>query len=148
MAKPDYFSKPVTPARPDYFKDVDRPKQADWKRHEREIAERAGERQVPGSGNQLGSPGDTVGLHFLRDGKATTKAGMSLKAEWLRKIVEQALRLGKTPVLELRFEGAEIPVPKDWVLLPAEDFQEILDGSRGHYQEKRGSRRGQSDGKR
>lgn len=128
MPKPDYFKRPVDPARPDYFKDAGRPKRADSRKHERDIAERAGERQVSGSGNQPGRPGDTMGSRFLRDGKATRGAGTTIQAEWLRKIVEQALRMGRTPVIEIRLEGAEIPVPKDWVLLPSEDFEELLHG--------------------
>jgi hypothetical protein len=127
---PRYFDETFQPKQPDYFRDADRPKKANWRQHEKDISERAGEPQVAGSGNQPGRPGDTMGTQFLRDGKATRGAGITIKAEWLRKIVGQALSMGRVPLIEVRMEGADLPVPTDWVLLPAEDFQEILDGSK------------------
>jgi hypothetical protein len=33
--------------------------------------------------------------------------------------------MGRRPVLEIRLEGAQIPVPTDWVLIPAMDFDEL-----------------------
>ena len=46
----------------------------------------------------------------------------------LAKIVEQAMALNKIPVMEICFEGQVIPVPNDWVLIPADDFDRLLGG--------------------
>lgn len=126
---PDYFNSGEAHRRdPDYFKDANKPKKADWKRHERDISRRSGDRQVAGSGNKPGRPGDTMGARFIREGKSTKHASISISQEWMRKLIEQALRMGKVPLFEIRLEAAQVPVPTDWILLPADDFQELLDG--------------------
>lgn len=119
---------PVTPRGPDYFKDNDKPRKADWKKHERDISKRSGDRQVTGSGNKPGRPGDAMGSKFIREGKSTKRASISISSKWMKKLVVQSLRMGRTPVFEIRLEGAEIPVPTDWVLIPAVDFQELTEG--------------------
>lgn len=43
----------------------------------------------------------------------------------LAKIVRQALSLGRVPVMEICFEGQKLPVPNDWVLIPADDFDRL-----------------------
>jgi hypothetical protein len=121
------LGREVTPQQPDYFKSAGQPKKADWKRHEKEIAARSGGKRVAGSGNQPGKPGDVRGTKFLRDGKATVRKNISISAKVLKKIVEEALALGRTPVIEVRLEGAEFPCPTDWVILPAIDFQDLVE---------------------
>jgi hypothetical protein len=121
------LGEPVRPKKPDYFKDAGKPVQADWRKHEKDIAKRSGGSRVAGSGNQPGKPGDVRGTKFLRDGKATVRKNISISAKVLRKIVEEALALGRTPVIEVRLEGAEFPCPSDWVILPAIDFQAITE---------------------
>lgn len=138
---PNYFERPVEPPTPDYFKDAGK---ANWKKHEKDIAKRTGERQIRGSGNQPGRPGDTMGSKCLRDGKATarqsedgaketppnpTAASITIREGWLRKLVLEALNMGKTPVIEIRLEKAQPPVPTDWSLIPSDDLQEMIDGS-------------------
>lgn len=125
--KPNYFKDAVRPVKPDFLKEEIRPIQADWKKHEKDIASRAGASQVAGSGNQPGKPGDVRGTKFLRDGKATVRKNISISAKTLRKIVAEALALGRTPVIEVRLESAEFPCPTDWVVLPAVDFQDLVE---------------------
>jgi len=124
---PDYLGQTHRPKQPNYYGDVDKPKKADWRRHEREVAERAGERQVPGSGNQPGKPGDVMGTKFIRQLKATKGAGLSVRAKWLKQLMVQAIRMGRIPVFEIRLEAAESPVPTDWVLIPAIEFQDLCE---------------------
>lgn len=120
--------EPVRPKRPAYFTDGSPPvKKANWKKHEKDVAERSGARQVAGSGNQPGKPGDLRGAKFLRECKASKGAGLSVQAKWLRKLVDEATQLGRYPLVEIRLEAAEAPVPTDWVMLPALDFQELLE---------------------
>jgi hypothetical protein len=130
VSPPRYFDD-LTPARrpaPDYFSGSDRPRRANSKKHEKDIAKRTGDRQVPGSGNQPGRPGDVTGKRFLRDGKATVGAGITLKADFFRNIASQAQDMGRVPIIEIRLEGAKLPVPSDWVCLPASDFDELAGG--------------------
>jgi len=121
---PDYFKERPDADAPDYFQT----KRADWKQHEKDIAKRSGGRQQPGSGNKPGRPGDVVDTLCLRDGKATRSGkSISVSASILATITGQALALGKIPVVEVRLESAEPPVPTDWVCLPAQDFQQLLE---------------------
>lgn len=126
---PDYFGKPAESRPPRYFKDVDKPKRGDWKKHERDVEKRSGDRRVSGSGNQPGCPGDNMGVKFLREDKTTKHAGITISAKWLEKLVRESLSVCRVPLFDIRLEGAQVPVPTDWVLLPADDFQEIIDGS-------------------
>jgi hypothetical protein len=126
MSPPRYFEGEVRKGGADYFKDADKPRRANWKQHEKDIAKRSGDRQVAGSGNQPGKPGDVSGTKYLRDGKATVGAGITLQANFFRKLVAESLAMGKVPVIEIRLEGAVIPVPRDWVCLPASDFEELV----------------------
>lgn len=137
---PDYFNGEVHhgSSGPDYFKDANKkpkPKKADWQKHESDVEKRTGDRKTRGSGAGHGatgqtlqrgsvSPGDNVG-RFFRECKATRGKGISINGKWLEQLVEHALCMGRRPVLEIRLEGAQIPVPTDWVLIPAMDFDEL-----------------------
>jgi hypothetical protein len=129
---PRYFDEVHETAKPDYFGDADRPKTGPWKQQEKDIAARTGDSPVAGSGNQPGRPGDTMGVHSLREAKLIHGGGGSIKAEWLSKLVEQALRMNRRPVLEVRFLHAEMPVPRDWVLVPATDYDDLEERARGN----------------
>lgn len=125
MKGPNYFDRPdPKPAGPDYLARKDG---VDWRDHERSTARRSGDRQVSGSGNQPGRPGDVTGFRWHRENKATKAGaeGMFIKGGWLRKLCADALAQGKEPLLELRFAGQEPPVPTDWVLVPAEEFEDL-----------------------
>lgn len=110
---------------PDYFKTP--PTKKISNKHEKDVAERSGGRRTPGSGNILGKPGDVDDPKFRRECKATKGGGTQVQAEWIKKISTEALAINKIPLIELRFEGQEDPAPKDWVMLPAIEFQILLD---------------------
>ena len=115
---------------PDYFKDADKPQRADWKQHEKDIEKRTGDRRVPGSGNQPGRPMDNTGKRgreakAFRSKEQITGAGGTIQGSWLVKLVQQAMDMNLRPVMELRFERAKLPVPRDWVLLPATDYDDL-----------------------
>lgn len=122
---PDYFGKPSKKKGPDYFKEDPTTKIS--KKHETDVAKRSGGRRVPGSGNISGLPGDVKDDTFLRECKATKGAGTSIQGAWIKKISHEALAVNKTPLIELRFEGQEPPAHKDWVMLPAIEFQALLE---------------------
>ena len=111
---------------PDYWGDNDKPKKADWKKHERDVANRTGDRRVRGSGNQPGKPMDVSGRRG-RECKATLQRSMSVTIKWLANLAEQAVSMNVRPVLELRLELIEAPTPADWVLVPAQDIDDLLE---------------------
>lgn len=125
MTKPD-LSKPRNRALPDFDKHSTTARRG--MRHEKRISKRTGDNRVSGSGNKPGRPADLRGDTFLREAKTTKGAGRMISGRELAKIVEQAMALNKIPVMEICFEGQVIPVPNDWVLIPADDFDRLLGG--------------------
>jgi hypothetical protein len=127
MGGPNYLNANPHPSSdgPDYLD----PKTlgVDWNKHENDVAKRSGGRRRAASGAAPGKPADTVDQKFLRECKSTKGAGMSIKGDWLRKIVQQALPRGITPLMELRFDGQEAPTPTDWVMIPAQEFEILLE---------------------
>ena len=139
--EPDYFAETYGSGQsPDYFKDADKPAQpqrADWKKHEADVEKRSGDRRVPGSGNQPGRPMDNMGKRgreckAFRSNEQITGAGGTIQGSWLVRLVEQAMAMNKRPVMELRFERAKFPVPTDWILLPATDYQDLEERANAH----------------
>lgn len=123
--RPDYLGKSRGKnAGPDY---LGMDTGVDWKRHESDVEKRSGDRRRVASGAAPGKPGDNKGEEFLRECKSTRGAGMSLNGKWLSKITQEALCLGKTPLVELRFDGQTEPTPKDWVMIPALEFQDMVE---------------------
>ena len=95
-------------------------------KHEDRIAGKfPGGRRYPRSGGQSWSKRDhkttmggdvgTPNLHI--EHKRTDKASMSLKLEWLEKVVEGAKRQMKDPALVITFEQPGRP-PEDWIMVP------------------------------
>jgi hypothetical protein len=125
MTGPD-FSRPRAKTEPDFERYNTTSKRGT--RHEKRIAKRTGDKRVSGSGNKPGRPADLRGDTFLREAKTTKGAGRMISGRELAKIVEQAMALNKIPVMEICFEGQVIPVPNDWVLIPADDFDRLLGG--------------------
>ena len=119
---PDYLGRDRAPQGPEY---LDRKTGVDWRKHEADIEKRSGDRRRAASGATPGKPADNKGQKWLREAKATKGAGITIKALWLRKIVEEAMALGLDPLLEIRVDGAEAPVPTDWVLVPSIDFETL-----------------------
>jgi hypothetical protein len=124
MGEPRYLGDgPSRPTGPDYFKT---PPTTDLsKKHEKETAQRTGGRRVPGSGNQLGRPGDVTGSEDLQELKATQKTDTRINLQWLRDVAYQAMTQGKEPIVNMRFAKLAPPCPTDWVLIPADVYNEL-----------------------
>ncbi len=58
--------------------------------------------------------------------KATSKKSMSVKLEWLEKITREALETDRFPILQIRFEQAQL-ADKDWVLIELPQYVEMRD---------------------
>ena len=125
---PDFLGKERgRPAGPNY---LDRETGVDWKRHELDVEKRSGDRRRAASGAAPGKPGDNKGEEYLRECKSTKGAGMSINGKWLSKITNEALCLDKVPLTELRFDGQVEPTPTDWVMIPALEFEALLENLR------------------
>ena len=127
MAGPNYLDRkpPVGDDGPDYLDE--KRLGVDWNKHESDVAKRSGGKRRAASGAAPGKPADTVDQVYLRECKATKGAGMSINGVWLAKIVREAMPRGMTPLIELRFAGQEPPTPTDWVMIPAQEFEILLE---------------------
>lgn len=76
----------------------------DWKAQEKQIAKETGGSRNAGSG-AFSRKGDVRAGEFLIEAKWTSKRSISLKAEVLEKIVSEALREGRTPVVQVELNG-------------------------------------------
>lgn len=76
----------------------------DWKAQEKKIAkETGGERSV--ASGALHRKGDVRAAEVLIEAKWTGKKSFTLKAEVLEKIVSEALREGRMPLLQIELNG-------------------------------------------
>jgi hypothetical protein len=141
MPGPRYGEDDFESDKPDYFKDNNKPRSADWRKHEADVERRTGDVRNRSSGAGHGktsqsnnsttrrrgsvSVGDNMGNKKIRECKATKYQSIKLQYKWLAQLVEQGLRMGRDPVLELRMEAAELPVPIDWVMIPARDYEDL-----------------------
>ena len=123
MSDPNYFNKVSKSAKPDYFKNE--PTKKISNKHEEDIEKRSSGKRTPGSGNIVGNPGDVRDDIFLREAKATHGGGINVDSKWLKKICLEALVTQRIPLVELRFESQKPPSHKDWVMLPAAEFDKV-----------------------
>ena len=130
MSGPNYLDKkpPEGSSGPNY---LDQKHGVDWEKHENDVAKRSGGKRRAGSGAVPGKPADTFDQTYLRECKATKGKGITINGNWLAKIVREALPRGMTPLVELRLDGQAPPTPSDWVLIPAQEFEILLERLRG-----------------
>lgn len=100
------------------------------------LAKRLQGSQQPGSGAIAGAKGDvkkdTPSFSFLIESKATKSESMSLKQDWLLKIYQEALEVGRTPALALSFtrENGSSEKRDRWVMVPEHVFQQLIEDSK------------------
>jgi len=129
VPEPRYLGdKPSEPPKPDYLKLPSTTARS--QQHEKSSAKRAGKRRVPGSGNQLGKPGDIVGDEDLGELKTTKKTDTRIELKWLRKIAYEAMTMGKKPMIEFEFVRLKAPCPQKWVMVPADYFDDLQERAR------------------
>jgi Holliday junction resolvase len=73
--------------------------------HEKSLAAKTGGRRTPGSGSQWFAKGDVRTDHLLIEAKYTGKRQITIKAEVLEKISEEAILDGRTPIVSIRLNG-------------------------------------------
>lgn len=70
---------------------------------EKKVAKSLGGRLTPASGSMHGAKGDVRVADFLLEAKSTSDQTMRVELHWLQKISHEALSIGKTPALSIRF---------------------------------------------
>lgn len=66
---------------------------------------------------------------FLIEAKQTIHGSLSVKAEWLEKISQEARAAGKEPALAIQIQGVEDPgCSKDWIAMPLYVFRRLFGG--------------------
>jgi Holliday junction resolvase len=102
-----------------------------WEGHEQRTALALGGRRTIGSGNKR-QKGDVhggdadAGQRIMGEAKSTKHRQMTLRLEWLEKLVKEAFEAGMEPVLPLCFESLSVGA-SDWALLPMERLKELLE---------------------
>ena len=97
-----------------------------WEKSEEEWAALfpTGQRQV-GSGNKQGAPGDIrfverIGFKFsgkaLLESKQTSRGSLSIETEWLKKITNEAMMLGRTPLFGMDIQGQRWLAIPEWAI--------------------------------
>jgi hypothetical protein len=102
-------------------------KQKKSKKQEKRLADKLGGKRQKGSGSQPYSKGDVRCTDLLAEAKRTDKKSISIKVQYLEKIVKEATSYDCIPAVAIAFEDTPLLVPKDWVLVPAEFLRELLD---------------------
>lgn len=99
---------------------------------EKSFAKRVGGRLTPGSG-ALRQKSDGEILHtsvaYRFENKATEKASLSLKLEWLEKISREATAREQVPLLSFQFvDGGNVRPFGSWVAMPESEFNRLVNG--------------------
>lgn len=97
--------------------------------NEKRISKKLGFKLTPGSGNQdwPTRKGDGTTAEFVYELKETIKDRLSLTSDVLAKICREAGTVGKHPALVLSMYGLEDPIPKEWVAVPIDVFEELVE---------------------
>lgn len=83
------------------------------------------------SGALPGNRGDVKGIELLGECKRTDKKSISITLAYLEKITMEAISYDRIPAVAIEFGDTPKLVSKDWVLLPSEFVQELLEAYRG-----------------
>jgi hypothetical protein len=94
---------------------------------EKRLSKELGARTQPnsGAGYRKNSKGDLTDDDFLYEVKETEKATLRLGFDVVEKIHFEARSIGKIPVLVMVVKSMDASVPREWVMLPKQDFVEM-----------------------
>ncbi len=97
--------------------------------NEKRISKKLGFTLTPGSGNQAwpSRKGDGVTDEFVFELKETIKDRFTITPDILAKLYREAGTVGKHPALVLSMYGLEDPLPKEWVAVPMDVFEELVE---------------------
>ena len=94
---------------------------------ERKMALRTRGRATIGSGGAGRGKGDVYYEEFLAECKSTVKDSLSVKLDWLAKITQEALDVGKYPCFSFLFTDKDGNPRRDgkWVAVPEHVFNKM-----------------------
>lgn len=88
-------------------------------------------RLTPGSGSK-GHKGDIdipQPETIRAECKTTSTRTLEVETSWIRKIDREAREVRKTPALIMGFETIGAPCPKDWIAIPLEKLQALIEAA-------------------
>lgn len=129
---------------------------ADWRRHEKEVAQELGLRQTVSSGNQWYEKDDATtadhpmdnDLQFDADMKCTSRKSYSLDVEFLNANRRRSQMHGKIFLLPVRFQyGKEYEHQSDYIVIGLGDFQYVtgLDAVKQYRKESEESKKAKEE---
>jgi len=95
------------------------------------VAKATGGRRQKASGALPGSKGDVRSVELLNECKRTDKKSISITIEYLQKITQEASFYNKVPSVAIEIESPPKFVNRDWILVPAGFFNELIEVYRG-----------------
>lgn len=98
---------------------------------ENRVAKATGGRRQKASGALPGSKGDVRSVEMLNECKRTDKKSISISIEYLQKITQEAAFYNKVPSVAIEIESPPKFVNRDWILVPAGFFNELIEVYRG-----------------
>jgi len=97
-------------------------------KQEARVAKELDGRAQPGSGAIEHLKGDVTTDRFLIEAKRTDKKSISITGEWLSKIDQEALNVGKIPALVFEIGGMNGFAENEWVAVPLSQFKKLIGG--------------------
>jgi len=117
---------------PNYFiGKTEKKKRKKSMKQEDRVADALGGYRQKASGALPGNRGDVKGIELLGECKRTDKKSISITIAYLEKITHEALAYDKIPAVAIEFGNTPKMVSKDWVMVPVEFMQELLEAYRG-----------------
>jgi len=98
--------------------------------HEEETAKVIRGKVQPNSGriNGRGWKGDAISERYLADSKLTQAKQITFSWKWIEKLHYDAVGLDKVPLFHFKFDNMTTGIPKDWVCIPVNEFERLIDG--------------------
>lgn len=94
------------------------------------VAKRVGGYRQKASGALPGNRGDVKGVELLGECKRTDKKSISITLAYLEKITHEAVAYDKIPAVAIEFGDTPKLVSRDWVMVPADFMQDLLEAYR------------------
>ncbi len=110
---------------PKYLENAHKNKIKRSRSQEKRIAREYRGRVVAGSGSGR-EKGDVNTRTYKIEAKRTDTERISIRREWLTKITNQAISVGRLPLLEIEFEGGATAPNLQWVMLEKSEFLRLL----------------------
>lgn len=100
-------------------------------KQEDRVADALGGYRQKASGALPGNRGDVKGVELLGECKRTDKKSISITIQYLEKITHEAVAYDRIPAVAIEFGNTPKLVSKDWVMVPSDFMQELLEAYRG-----------------